>query len=97
MRESRKGSQRGMRSKVISQWATGERGDDARFLMWLEHLAPGRPWSVPLQVLNTRRLRCFLSNLVNPEALSLIPTGSFHRLEIRSFYLHQEALSFMKI
>jgi hypothetical protein len=24
-----------------------------RFFMWLEHLAPGRPWSVPLHVLNS--------------------------------------------
>jgi hypothetical protein len=31
----------------------------SRFFMWLEHLASVRPWSVPLHVLHSQRIRRF--------------------------------------
>jgi hypothetical protein len=36
-------------------------GRPARVLMWLGHPVPGRPWSVPLHILNSQRIRHFLS------------------------------------
>jgi hypothetical protein len=34
------------------------------FFMWLEHLAPGRPWSVPLQVLRSQRRSHFFTFMI---------------------------------